>query len=230
MTIDRLQVIWGAPSDGGRHVIGQLTRERSGAPFRFWYEPDLASAFKHGFALLPAFPEHRTGERPYEARYLFATFADRIPSPHRTDAKQMLAAWGVEQYDDQFEILAKSGGLRATDRLELSEYRSPDDLLTTPLEFRIAGARYVRPEERATLTPGVELAFEREFDNPHDPCATVVATLPDGKRAGYVPRQYSALVAKLLDSGLTLRGVAIRELILPEDAGRWLVRVTREGS
>ncbi len=227
MTIDRLFIVWGAPSDGGRHVIGHLTRERSAAPFRFWYERDLSAAKQHGFALLPAFPEHQTEEAPYEARYLFATFADRIPSLHRSDADQMFRFWGIERRDDQFEILAKSGGLRATDKLELSEYRGATDPLTTPLEMRVAGVKYVPLEERAVLTPGAQLSFERQPTNSFDPCATIIATTADGRRAGYVPRQYSSMVARLIDGGVALTGVAVRELILPEDAGRWVVRVER---
>jgi hypothetical protein len=229
MTIDRLFVIWGAPSDGGRHVVGHLTRDRSAGRFRFWYEPDLSAAKKHGFALFPSFPEPRVESAPYEARYLFATFADRIPSPQRADAAAMLASWGVAHSDDQFEILAKSGGLRATDRIELAEYRAHDDQLATPLEFRVAGSKYVAADIRAALTAGAELRFEREPENQFDAAATIIATTSDGKRAGYVPRQYSALVAKLLDADVPLSGQALRELIIPEDAGRWLVRVSRNG-
>ncbi len=227
MTIDHLFVIWSAPSDGGRHVVGHLARLRVGSTFHFWYESDLSAAVAKGFAFLPAFPEHRQIDAPYEARYLFATFADRIPSAQRTDAARMLASWGVEHPDDQFEVLAKSGGLRATDRIELAEYRAVDDLLVAPLEFRVAGMKHVLPDSRGALAVGATLSFEREPSNPHDPSATIVARTMDGMRAGYVPRQYSAMIAKLLDLGVALDAVAIRELVLPDDAPRWVVRVSR---
>jgi hypothetical protein len=227
VTVDHLFMIWSAPSDGGRHIVGHLVRQRVGSTFQFWYERDLSAAFAKGFTLLPAFPEHRRNDAPYEARYLFATFADRIPSVQRTDAARMLASWGVEHPDDQFEILAKSGGLRATDRIELAEYRAVDDPLIEPLEFRVAGMKYVPFDSRGTLTVGTTLSFEREPSNPHDPSATIVARTADGLRAGYVPRQYSAMIASLLDLGVALRAVAIRELILPDDAPRWVVRAAR---
>ncbi|HEX4453944.1 MAG TPA: HIRAN domain-containing protein [Kofleriaceae bacterium] len=226
MSIDHLFVIWGAPSDGGRHVVGHLSRGGSAA-FKFWYEPDLSAAKARGFTLLPAFPEHRSERDPFEARYLFATFAGRIPSPHRSDAAQMLVTWGVEHPDDQFEILAKSGGLRATDRIEVAEYRADDDLLVEPLEFRVAGVKYVPLESRAELTIGAQLRFEREPLNQHDPHATILATTNHGRRAGYVPRQYSRMVSRLLDAGIELDAVAIRELVIPDDAGRWVVRASR---
>ncbi|HEY1546596.1 MAG TPA: HIRAN domain-containing protein [Kofleriaceae bacterium] len=226
MSIDHLFVIWGAPSDGGRHVVGHLSRGGSAA-FRFWYEPDLSAATARGFTLLPAFPEHRCEGAPFEARYLFATFAGRIPSPHRSDAAQMLAAWGVEHPDDQFEILARSGGLRATDRIELAEYRADDDPLVDPLEFRVAGVKYVSVESRAALTSGMPLRFEREPSNEHDTHATILAATADGRRAGYVPRQYSRMVSRLLDAGSHLDAVAVREIVIPDDAGRWVVRASR---
>jgi hypothetical protein len=227
VTIDRLFVIWGALSDRGRHVVGHLARDRVGGPYRFWYEADLSAAFAQGFVLFPTFPEPRVEASPYAARYLFATFADRIPSAHRLDRDSVVATWGVERPDDQFELLAKSGGLRATDRIELAEYRAPEDPLIKSLEFRVAGARYVPTELRATLAAGDSLRFEREPTNKADPAATIVATTTDGKRAGYVPRQYSRTVARLLDTGVLLGAVAVREIIVPDDAGRWVVRASR---
>jgi len=227
MTIDKLFVIWSAPSDGGRHLVGRLARRHVGSMFHFWYEDDLSAAFAKGFTFLPSFPEYRRSDLPYEARYLFATFADRIPSAQRIDAARMLASWGVAHPDDQFEVLAKSGGLRATDRIELAEYRAVDDPLFEPLEFRVAGMKYVPPDARGGLAIGMVLRFEREPTNPHDPNATVVARTIDGMRAGYVPRQYSAMIASLLGGGVALEAVAIRELVLPDDAPRWVVRATR---
>ena len=218
--IDRLLVIWGEPSTGSRHVIGHLAR--SSGDFRFWYEDDLANAQERGFRLLPEFPAYRRADDPYIERYLFALFAERIPAPTRRDTAAMLAAWGVEHPDDQFEVLGRSGGLRATDRLELSEYRAPDDDLSRPLEFRIAGRS--RIPDPAVLTVGDAVSLRRERDNVADPAAVVVDRL--GRRAGYVPRQYTRLLGGLIDGGVALHGKVIRELVLPEDAGRLVVHVT----
>jgi hypothetical protein len=228
MTIDHLFVIWGAPTTGARHVVGHLTRARTvEQPFRFWYEPDLSKPSAHGFRPLAVFPEHKTEAAPYRARHLFTTFADRIPSPSRADTHAMLSSWGVQAVDDQFEILARSGGLRATDRIELAEYRSIDDPLIEPLEFRMAGAKYILDGERARLTAGEALRLEREPTNASDQCATLVVART-GLRAGYVPRQYSGLVARLLEERVELSAVAVRELTIPEDAGRWVIRVERK--
>lgn len=217
-------MIWGEPSAGNRHVIGHLARK--GGELRFWYEPDLSDSMMRGFRLLPECPEHRLEARPYVERYLFPLFAERIPALTRRDAAPTMQGWGVERPDDQFEVLTKSGGIRATDRLELSEYRADDDELADPLEFRIAGRRYIPPDELAPLELGCSVSLRPEPTNPKDPKAVIVDRY--GKRAGYVPRQYAAFVGRLLRAGIRLEGEAVRQLLVPDDVGKWVVRVSRE--
>src|SRR5690606_14947995 len=135
-------------------------------------EDNLADAHARGFKLLPEFPIHRNAAAPYTERYLFPLFAERIPALTRLDTTATMQAWGVTSPDDQFEVLAKSGGIRATDRLELAEYRAPDDDLTLPLEFRMAGRRYI--QDRAPLAVGDLVSLRLESDNPSDPTAVVV--------------------------------------------------------
>lgn len=219
--IDRLFVLWSDPEKGRRHVVGHL--ERRGGAFRFWYDDDLSLAESRGFARLPAFPELRHEADAYEARYLFASFAERIPSRSRPDTAAMFEEWGVVHPDDQLEILARSGGVRATDRIELAEYRALDDDLSRPLEFRIAASKYV---EGAELTAGEAVILERQPENEFDSCATIVVA-HSGRRAGYVPKQHSALVARLLDAGTKIEGMTVRRLSLPDDAGKWVVRISR---
>lgn len=222
-TLDRLLVIWGEPTAGNRSIIGHLARV--GGQFKFWYERDLAAARARGFALLPEFPEHRDDTHPYVERYLFPLFAERIPALKRHDAKATIEAWGVERPDDQFEVLARSGGIRATDRLEMAEYRAADDDLTTPLEFRIAGRRHIEGAERAELAVGCPVSLRPDRANPKDPQAVIVDR--DGKQAGYVPRQYTSLFGRLIDAGVALQGEAVRQVLVPEDIGKWVVRVSR---
>lgn len=217
----RLFVLWRAPDDGTRIPIGELWREPLG--FAFGYVDDLQLAFDRGFRLLTEFPDHLTCHAPYRSPYLFPTFAQRIPSPKRPDYQAILESWGVEQGDDPLEILASSGGIQATDRLELAEYRASDDDLSDPLLFRIAGMKYQAGQ--AELHVGDRLELLRQTGNPHDPDATLVLTR-NGIRVGYVPRQYSRLIAGILGSGRALVTVVVRELTVPADTGRWVVQVS----
>lgn len=222
MSVDRLFVIWCEARGGTRCVVGHLARSPGG--FEFWYEQDLADARRRGFRLLPEFPEHRASGNPYRARYLFSSFATRLPSPGRSDTPELLERWGVTNPDDQMEVLARSGGLRVTDSLELAEYRSMDDSLSTPLEFRVAGSRYVAGQP--DIAAGELLRLIREPDNAFDTCATIVAARTN-QPIGYVPRQYSPLFSRLLDAGVFIQATAIRRIDVPEDGGRWVIGAVR---
>lgn len=227
MSIDHLFVIWGAPSTGCRHVVGHLARTQGVTqPFSFWYEADLDEPRAQGFRLLPVFPEPKQARDPYRARHLFTTFAERIPSPARSDTSEILKSWGVRRTDDPFEVLARSGGLRATDSLELAEFRASNDTLESPLEVRVAGRRHIPERDLASLRGGEMLEAIRDVGNSSDPFATLLVT-SRGERAGYVPRQYSEMIAHLLERGIAINGEALRELTVPEDAGRWVVRLQR---
>jgi hypothetical protein len=201
-----------------RHVVGHLWREPDGR-FAFAYEGDLADPKKAGFQLLTEFPDPRGR---YSSPYLFSTFAQRIPSSKRPDHNEMMASWGVTNPDDQLEVLARSGGVQMTDNIELAEYRAGDDDLSKPLFFRVAGEKYYDGGERLRADDAIEL--RREPENANDSCATLLL-VRDGTTVGYVPRQYSAMIARLLDKGRVVQARAVRRLILPEERGRWVVRI-----
>jgi hypothetical protein len=220
---DRLVVLWRDYVEGTRYQIGQLWRLSNGQhAFAYLGFESLGEAFARGFTMLQEFPAHKTDKDPYVSRYLFPTFAHRIPSPRRPDFYTMVTAWGVERVDDAYEILARSGGRRLTDGLELAEYRPDDDPLAIPLEFRIAGARHYPGSEH--VEQGMRMALRREPDNAWDPFATMVLT-PGGIEVGHVPRLYSRLVAWHLDGGRDLEVEAVRRLVLPAPLGRWVFRV-----
>jgi hypothetical protein len=220
-SIDRLWVVWGEPDDGTRRVVGELWRDASGYAFAYGHE--IAKAKQKGFRLLAEFPEERELSSPFRSSYLFATFAQRIPSPKRRDFDRIMQSWGVLQTDNALEVLARSGGIQMTDRIELLEPRSETDDLHTPLFVRIAGMK--KHAGAAHIRAGEPLALEREPTNEFDTHATKIVA--GGEKAGYVPRPYSALVARLLDAGVKLEARAVRQLGDPADVGRWVVGLAR---
>ena len=223
--MDRLYVIWREPDENARrHIVGELSRARGTFEFKYLAESHQA-AEEHGFTGVPGLPYVGS---PYEAIHLFPVFQARIPSPRRPDFKMLMQMWGVEGpgVDDQFEILAKSGGVLATDRLEIAEYREVPDDFDRPLEFRIAG--YDRCKSGvAELKVGDELCLERERDNEADVRAT---RLVSGKREklGYVPKQYAAVFAEALDRGVEISAVTMRRVWLQDDVGAWVVRARKK--
>jgi HIRAN domain len=126
------------------------------------------------------------------------------------------------------EILARSGGAQLTDRIELAEYRAEDDELTEPLDFRIAGAS--QPDFAGTaalVKAGDALGLKREPENPYDEFATLVLVQGSARTPlGYVPGQYSRMIARLLDQDISLV-VTAQRLHVTADANRWVVRIVR---
>lgn len=222
--IDQLFVLVKSPRDA-RHVIGHLSRSKDG--FVFSYLDRVAEI--EGFRPLVEFPDlQKTKSNPYRSRYLFPTFAERIPIPRRPDRAALLHAWGVENGDDDFEILARSGGKKLTDRIELAEYRADDDDLVTPLDFRLAGATQERfASAAARVCRGDELAVRRDQGNPFDRYATLVFK---DEPIGFVPKPYTKLVAAHLEAGHLLKATAHRQLSIAPDTGRWVVRLVRVGT
>ncbi len=219
---DRLFVLWGDTLDGTRHIVGELWREGTSS-YAFAYQEDLSPAQARGFAFMTEFPEHRTKSSPYRASRLFSTFAQRVPSRKRPDFGALLASWGVEDANDPMEILARSGGVQMTDRIELAEFRPETDDLSVPLLFRVAGMNPQDGTGAERLRPGDPVDIVRAPESPRDRCATLV--LAHGEhQIGRVPRPYSPIFARLLDEGRTIDAVAERRLTLPTERGRWVVR------
>lgn len=216
-------MLWGEPEGGRRLAIGELWRDAQGFAFGYGHEIDLAT--EKGFRLLAEFPVRRELASPYRSLYLFATFAQRIPSPRRQDFERILESWGVRTVDSQLDILARSGGVQMTDRIELAEYRAHDDPLERPLVIRVAGMRHY--PGGSLVKDGDAVLLAREPHNIHDACATAIRT-EAGEQIGYVPRQYAQLMAALLDSRIRLSATALRRLVEPADGGRWLVQITRQ--
>lgn len=222
--VSRLFVLWSDPKDGSRHIVGELGRDKEG--FTFAYRPELDRAVSRGFSLLPEFPEQRDR---YMSRHLFGTFAQRIPAPARPDFAQMMDAWGVpaDVRDDPMEILARSGGIQFTDRIELAEYRADDDPLEDQLLFRVAGQRYQKAQARLEVGDTVTLLPEK--DNPHDDSATLVL-MREGQPIGYVPRQYSRLISRHLQQHHSIAAIAVHRLLVPSDRDRWVICARRVDS
>ncbi|HKY37244.1 MAG TPA: HIRAN domain-containing protein [Polyangiaceae bacterium] len=135
-----------------------------------------------------------------------------------------MQSWGVTDPDNPLEVLARSGGIQMTDRIELAEHRPKADDLRAPLLVRIAGMK--KHAGAVHIQVGDTVTLMREPDNAHDEKATMIVA-PGGEKAGYVPRQYSETIATLLDEGVQLEATAIRQLGVPADVGRWVVRLAR---
>ena len=211
MTIDRLHVLWSDAVEHRRQVIGELSR--ANGLFTFAYT-DAGTT--------DALPEFR-GATSRSAARLFATFSERIPSKRRQDRELILSELGLVDPADDFEVLALSGGMLVTDRVELAEVRDIGDTFERPLKFRVAGAR--RYPEFPELVAGETFTVDVEPDNEFDPnaCRLLRAS---GCCAGYIPLSYTPAVKAFVQTGGKLSVCLLRSAMLPhQPRPQWIAEL-----
>ena len=183
--------------------IGRLRFD--GRSFVFVYTGGALEAQQHaGFSPLAAFPQWHS---VYESDKLFPLFANRLLRSSRPDFQQYLNWLSVPESDpDPLLILARSGGQRVTDTMDVFPY--PDHLEDGVYEthFLVHGLSQMTAEscERATLLqPGESLSLMWDFQNPFDPNALALRTAETYKQdmflVGYCPRFLSGDILKLMD-------------------------------
>lgn len=179
--VRRLAVTWQHPSTRTYHAIGLLTQvERE---YRFDYLTCAVDVL--GPRRLLGFPDL---ERTYRTASLFPLFAERLMDPARPDRPRLLEALSLDALATPMEVLARSGGRRTGDTLELlPEPEVAPDGAATCL-FLVHGARYVAGADAAIdqLVRGQELVLVDDPANPVNPMAVRV----ENRRAtplGWVP-------------------------------------------
>lgn len=180
--------------------LGLLSR--TDGDFRFRYTADAAS--DPGLPTLPGFPD-RT--REYESPQLFATFANRVMTPRRDSYQSFLSMIGLSGGDaDPFEVLARTWGTRATDRIQVLPVPTLDDAGHLQMRFLVHGGRYVDPEAQVlgTVDAGDRLRLAREPENQYDDLAILVCKddSESVRPVGYVPAPLAPFVHSLWDQGI----------------------------
>jgi hypothetical protein len=170
--------------------IGVLSFLDDGYEFR--YDVDPASQVRPlvGFDDL---------DRTYRSRHLFPLFDERVASPRRPDYDQWLSWLGLPDGEvHPMEFLARSGGRRRGDRIELIPLSEPDALGIIEQLCLVHGVRHVEGAEDvlATLRPGDPVELRPDPQNEHNPMALKVV---HGRPFGYVPDPLLELVTSLSD-------------------------------
>jgi len=113
MEQDLVYLVWKDVKTGKKYKVAKLYKENDTFYFKYILE-NVKEASKNGFELLVAFPQINA---LYDNPELFAVFASRLPEPTRPEIKEILATYGMTEYDD-FELLKRSGAKLPTDNYE----------------------------------------------------------------------------------------------------------------
>ena len=169
--------------------IGRLDANQANSTYRFRYTHGAELARKSaGFPPLPDFPKF---DRPYESRELFPIFQNRVMAPGRPDFAQYVEQLGLRpDENDPIEILAASGGTRATDSLEVFPKLERQADGHFRCRFFLHGSSHVSPpaqERLGRLEPREPLNIALELTNPATGFAVQVQT-KDYFMIGWAPR------------------------------------------
>ena len=174
--------------------VGRLTR-RNGV-YRFVYT--------RGCLEVPDFvPFGRLTDlgAEYLSKELFPLFANRVLAQGRPESGRYRDWLGLAPgATDALDELGRTGGIRATDRLEVIPCPEPTADGRYEIRFFARGLRHLPAESRVSvegLRAGERLFLMRDDQNEQDPLALLMRTGDPIHLAGYVPRYFADDVRRL---------------------------------
>lgn len=189
-------------------VAYQDTTSRTWTPVaRLTYDGKLYHfAYTNGAKQLPSFfPFGRMNDinAEYVSEEIFPLFSNRMLPKSRPEYNDYLSWLGLgEDNHNSLEELARTGGLRATDSLELIP--CPEPTITNKYEvyFFCRGLRHLPTENQErtlTLQGGEKLFLMQDIQNDSDSMALLLRTDDPITVVGYIPRYYSADFSSLIN-------------------------------
>lgn len=192
-----LFVAWQEPSSRCWMPVGRLTHEKG--VYRFVY----TRGAKESKNFTP-FGRMVELDVAYVSEALFPLFANRVLPKSRPEYHDYLRWLGLSEKDhDELEEIARTGGLRATDTLEMFPCPEPTQNNSYEVFFFSHGLRHLPSEHQTrvnSLVPGKQLFLMRDFQNRYDAMALLMRTDDPVSLAGYCPRYYAAEFTKLVEA------------------------------
>lgn len=182
----RLAVAWQHPESRMISPVGLLDQDLG--IYRFRYVQNALETVD--FRPFVGFPDLRAG---YASTELFPFFQQRVMNPRRPDYTRFIDTLALDPGAEPWEQLARSGGKRLGDTIQLfPEPRVRSDGSTEGI-FLVHGVRHVESEydnlvQRRIdkLRHGDRLQLVADRGNPMNPGAVLVCT-DDGNPLGWVP-------------------------------------------
>ena len=139
----------------------------------------------------------------YQSEEIFPLFKNRLLPKSRPEYADYLSWLGLTEVShDAIEELARTGGLRATDTLELIPCPEPSSSNQYEVYFFCRGLNYLSADSQsraANLQVNDVLYLMSDMQNDSDEMALLLRTSDPVTLVGYVPRYYSAEFSRLID-------------------------------
>jgi hypothetical protein len=153
-------------------------------------------------------------DKEYVSSEIFPLLANRVLPKNRPEHREYLSWLGLSESDhDELEELARTGGLRATDSIELIPCPEPTDDEMYEVYFFSRGLSHFLPEhvKRVNeLSPGDTLYMMKDFQNERDPRAMLLRTLDPISLVGYAPMYYAQDFGFLAEAGAAPTAIRIQ--------------------
>nr|VFJ94520.1 MAG: hypothetical protein BECKLFY1418B_GA0070995_105914 [Candidatus Kentron sp. LFY]VFJ98581.1 MAG: hypothetical protein BECKLFY1418A_GA0070994_108510 [Candidatus Kentron sp. LFY] len=186
------------------YTVGRLTRENG--HYLFGYTQGAIKFPDFGYL-----GRMKDMSRIYYSTQLFPTFANRLLNKSRPEYPDYLAWMGLNETASDMELLARSGGQRATDWFCVYPEVEPNKQGEAVLYFFSHGVRHLDStgqEAIRHLKTGDPLQSIAEDDNPHDPRALLLETA-QSVPVGYCPRYLNRGLRSIQDRDRTLLRVEV---------------------
>lgn len=181
----RLFVSWRDPDVGAIYPVGCLVRRIGPEGERYSFSYLKMAERLEGFEPLPGLPILHDR---YDSDRLFPVFANRVMPRSRPDFDLLASRLDLRGDADPFEVLARSGGRRATDRIEVFAGPERNANGESTVLFFVRGIRHVpgAADAVADLSAGDRLVLVDDPDNDNNPRALLLR-VSDGRQVGWVP-------------------------------------------
>ncbi|WP_131721597.1 HIRAN domain-containing protein [Xanthomonas sp. NCPPB 1128] len=134
----------------------------------------------------------------YRSTEIFPILKNRTLPRSRPEYESYISWLGLSVKEhDELDELARSGGLRATDQIELipSPEKRPDG--TFEAYFFVRGISHIPSAMGVDIKAGDRLFVMKDFQNERDPAALLLRTDDPVSLVGYAPRYYSHDLSRL---------------------------------
>jgi len=192
-----LYIAWQDPQSRLWHTVGQLSREKDLYTFAYTNGALASPRFKYLGRMLDL-------RKKYYSQTLFPLFANRILNSSRPEYRDYVRwlAMNPDKENDPMQLLARSGGERATDDLYVYAHPETNDQGELELFFLSNGLRYLDPtslQRIERLQTGDRLVLRREHENSSDSFALVLET-DEPIKVGYCPRYLSRDLCQIMET------------------------------
>lgn len=192
---ESLYIAWQAPDTRDWHVVGNLQSQDNGYTFNYTHGAKKSEKFT-------PFSGMTDLGKKYVSKDLFPLFKNRLLSPKRPEYSKFIEWLGLSKDNaSPIEVLARSGGIRGTDQLQIFKKIEADESGYIEHYFFAHGLSYLTESANkrvSTLKADDPLKLLSDSQNDYDEHAIVIRTQQPVEIVGYCPRYFAETISTIL--------------------------------